>query len=254
MIKGLAISARVFDRQDHLDAAHRALDFLRRTMWTGERLLATYKDGKAHLNAYLDDYAFLIEATLACAETRWRPGDLDFAIALTDAMLDKFEDDNGGFFFTSHDHETLIQRSKPLSDDALPAGAGVAALCLLRLGHLLGENRYLQSAERCLSAAWNSITQMPGACNALALALEEYLHPTETVILRGPDGDPNEWLRHCHRQYAPARLTVAIPSAETDLPGLLAQRSAADGGIAYICRGHQCEAPITTLEEFIQAL
>ena len=248
MIKGLAVSARIFERPDHLEAAYRALDFIQTTMWTGERLLATWKDGKAHLNAYLDDYAFLIDALLACVETHWRSADLNFAIALADTMLARFEDEDGGFFFTSHDHETLIQRSKSLSDDALPAGNGVAAHSLLRLGHILGDVTYLESAERTLLCAWDSISQTPSACNTMLLALEEYLEPTETLILRGPNKVLAEWQRRCGEDYAPTRQTLAVPGDAENLPGLLAERHSVDGGVAYLCRGHQCDAPLTNID------
>ena len=208
-----------------------------------------------HRSIFLSfDYAFLIDAILACLETRWRSADLDFAIALADAMLAKFEDSHGGFFFTSHDHEALIQRSKSLSDDALPAGNGIASHSLLRLGHVLGDVTYLESAERALLCAWDSMSQMPSACNAMLLALEEYLKPTETIILRGPDKVLAEWQRRCGEDYAPTRLTLAIPEDAENLPGLLAERRSADGGVAYRCRGHHCDAPITNIDDLNNTL
>ena len=109
-------------------------------LWRDGRLLATYKDGRAHLPAYLDDYAFLADALLELLQTRWRSSDLEFARQLTDVLLAQFEDgESGGFFFTAADHEQLIHRSKTFSDDSLPSGNGVAASVLCRLGFLLGE-------------------------------------------------------------------------------------------------------------------
>ncbi|MGH8554861.1 MAG: thioredoxin domain-containing protein, partial [Gammaproteobacteria bacterium] len=100
-------------------------------MWQDGRLRATYKDGRARLNAYLDDHAFVIEGLLALLEARWHDGNLRFAIELAEALLARFEDPaEGGFFFTSHDHEALLLRSKSLADDALPSGAGIAAYAL----------------------------------------------------------------------------------------------------------------------------
>jgi uncharacterized protein YyaL (SSP411 family) len=81
-------------------------------MWREQRLFATHRAGKTHLNAYLDDHAFLLDALLELMQAEFRAEDLALARALADAMLARFEDRNhGGFFFTSHDHEQLIQRT-----------------------------------------------------------------------------------------------------------------------------------------------
>ena len=161
-IRGMAITARILARDDLADSATRALDFIRKTLWRDGRLLATYKDGRAHLNAYLDDYVYLADAILELQQVRFRADELAFARELLEATLEHFEDrEGGGFFFTSDDHETLIHRSKAFSDDAIPSGNGVGAFVLQRMGHLLGEPRYLQAAERTLRAAWPMLEKFP---------------------------------------------------------------------------------------------
>jgi len=141
MIKGMATATFTFNNDRYLDSAEKALVFIHQKLYTDGKLLATYREGKAHLNAYLDDYAFLIDALLAFLQCRWDQKWLDMAIQLADELLDSFEDkEHGGFFFTSHDHEKLIQRSKSFMDDSLPSGNGVAASVLGRLGHLLGDS------------------------------------------------------------------------------------------------------------------
>ncbi len=255
MIKGLAVAGRVFERADLVAAAERALDFVYRTLWRGDRLLATAKDGRAHLNAYLDDYAFLIDAVLALCEARWREGDIDFAVALAEAMLARFEDrERGGFYFTSHDHEALLLRTPSLADDALPAGAGVAAQVLGRLGHLLGETRYLEAQERTLVAACEAMHRYPGAHSALLSALEEHLAPPEIVVIRAAGASFEEWRRRALRAFAPRRLTLAIPSTTTALPGLLATRHAGAAPVAYLCAGLACRAPFEGFEDLDAAL
>jgi len=102
--QGLAVAGRVLQRPDFIDAASAAVDFIRHTLWRDGRLLATYKDGRAHLPAYLDDYAFLADALLELLQSRWRSSDLDFALELVEVLLAKFEDaGNGGFYFTASD-------------------------------------------------------------------------------------------------------------------------------------------------------
>jgi uncharacterized protein YyaL (SSP411 family) len=249
MIKSMATAAIAFDDERYFESATRAVEFIRNTLWKNHRLLATYKEGKAHLNAYLDDYAFLIEGILTLLNFQWKSEWLEFAIELADIMLDAFEDkENGGFYFTSHDHEQLIQRNKPFMDDALPAGNGVAASVLQQLGHLIGEQRYLESAERTLKTAWPALEQYPAAHNALLNALEEYLYPTQLIILRGSVVTLREWRLHCLKNVHPYTLIYPIPEDVDKLPGLLTERKMKSGPVAYICQGHHCLAPVTRLD------
>ena len=149
MIGALAHAARVFDEPTWLESAQRAVDFLRSTLWRDGRLLATYKDGRAHLNAYLDDHAFLLAALLELMQTAFRPQDLAWATELADALLERFEDRSaGGFFFTSHDHEALIHRAKPgTTTPRLPATASPRRRCSSS-GIGSARRRYVAAAER----------------------------------------------------------------------------------------------------------
>ncbi|MFT5449554.1 MAG: hypothetical protein ACI9DC_004751 [Gammaproteobacteria bacterium] len=177
MIKGMSVAGRVLGRDDWVASAQRALDFVRSQMMVDGRLLATSRNGTSSLNAYLDDHALLIDAVLSLLECQWREGDLNFALALADALLERFHDpQGGGFFFTSNDHEQLLHRPKPMLDDALPSGNGVAARVLIRLGHLSGRNDFLLAAGSTLRAGWESIQAYPHAHNALLDALEEWRH------------------------------------------------------------------------------
>ena len=253
MIKSLAQAARIFNEPRYLNSAERALAFIRTTLWRDNRLCATYKDGRAHLAAYLDDYVFLIDAILELLQTRWNSDDLAFARQLADIVQTHFADPDGGFYFTADDHETLIQRPKPLTDDSLPAGNAIAAKVFGRLGHLLGDTAYLDAAENTLKAAWQPIQQGPYGHTGLLLALEEYLYPVETLIIRGDSPALENWRKALPPGYAPRRLVFAIPADADDLPGALAERKPADGGIAYLCQGTHCLPPITTAEALTQA-
>ncbi|HHO67898.1 MAG TPA: thioredoxin domain-containing protein [Gammaproteobacteria bacterium] len=248
MMRGMAVAGRHLGDDRFAESATRALDFIRATLWRDGRLLATCKDGRAHLDAYLDDHVFLADAILELLQVRWRSEDLDFAIDLVETVLTRFADPAGGFFFTADDHESLIQRPKPLSDDALPAGNAIAAKVLGRLGHLLGEQRYLDAAEATLRAAWQAVQEAPWGHTGLLLALEEYLDPPQLIVLRGGDeGELGAWQAELLRDYAPRRLCFAIPDAATGLPGLLAQREKAGETTAWVCSGTSCRPPLTSL-------
>jgi uncharacterized protein YyaL (SSP411 family) len=251
MIKGLAIASRVLKRPDLAEAASAAVDFVRHHLWRDGRLLATYKDGRAHLPAYLDDYAFLADALLELLQTRWRSSDLDFARQLADVLLEQFEDPGGGFFFTAQEHERLIHRSKTFGDESVPAGNGVAASMLCRLGYLLGELPYLDAAERTLKAAWTGIQEYPQAHMSLVNALEDFLSSMQILVIRGEQAA--RWATDLHRLYAPTRMIFAIPS-DAELPPGLAVKRAIAGTAAYLCSGMTCSAPLANFQEVSRAL
>jgi uncharacterized protein len=254
MISGLAIAARTLDRPEFASAATRALDFIRGTLWRDGRLLATYKDGRAHLNAYLDDYVYVADAVLELQQVRFRSEELAFARELLDAVLKHFTDPDGGFFFTSDDHETLIHRSKSFGDDATPAGNGIAAYVLQRMGYLLGESRYLAAAERTLRTAWPVLEKYPHAHMSLLTALEELLDPPETIILRGEAAAIESWRRDLARLYAPRRLVLAVPGDARDLPPALEEKPANGDAVAYVCKGSVCAAPLESFSALVAHL
>ena len=253
-IKALGIASRVLGRPDLAEAASTAVDFIRRHLWRDGRLLATYKDGRAHLPAYLDDYAFLADALLELLQTRWRSSDLDFARQLAEVLLDQFEDKaDGGFFFTAKDHEQLIHRSKTFADESVPSGNGVAASMLIRLGFLLGETRYLDAAERTLRAAWTGIKDYPQAHMSLVNALEDFLSALQILVVRGEASSATHWASVLGKLYAPTRMIYAIPD-DAQLPPALAAKRPGETTVAYLCSGMTCSAPLENLEEVTRAL
>lgn len=256
MIKGMARAGRIFGRDDWVHSAICAVDFIRSTLWENGHLLATWKDGNARLNAYLDDYAFLLDGLLELMQTTFRPVDLDFAIALADVLLDQFEDkEAGGFFFTSHDHENLIHRPKPGYDNATPSGNGVAIYTLQRMGYLLGEFRYLHAAERALQLFYPALLRHPDSCCSLLLALEQWLTPPTVVILRGKADAMAKW-ENALRQRVPIALVLALPVERVTpatLPPSLAKPIPSVMDVnAWVCQGVKCLPEITDLQELLR--
>ena len=255
MIRGMAVAARALARDDLAESAAGALDFIRRTLWRDGRLLATYNDGRAHLNAYLDDYAFLADAVMELQQVRFRSDELQFARELLEVLLRHYADGRaGGFFFTSDDHEQLIHRPKSFGDDATPAGIGIAAFALQRMGYLLGETRYLEAAEQAVRAGWAVMEKYPQAHTGLLTALEELLNPPEIVVLRGDRGTVETWRRELARLYSPRRMVLAVPADISGLPAALAEKTPRDPAAAYVCRGSVCEEPIESFADLTDAL
>lgn len=253
MLKGMYRAGRLLEREDVLASADRAKQHLHTVLWEHGRLLATAKDGRAQLEAYLDDYAYLLDALLESLQHRWNNDDLQWAQQIADYLLSQFEDDeHGGFFFTAKNHESLIQRPKPLHDDAQPSGNAIAAQALLRLGYLLGESRYLEAAQGVLTLAWQTLQEAPASASAMLLSLEDTLQPPEIIILRGSRVDLEGWQETLKRQYRPQRLVFAIESNEQYLPEELADKKAEEGKVlAYRCQGSQCRTPVDRVDELM---
>jgi len=246
-IKGMALAARHTGQPRYADSAIQALDFIRDQLYQDGRLLATYKDGKAHLKAYLDDYAYLLDAILEVLQIRWSSSHLHFAIELADTLLAAYEDKaHGGFWFVAHDHERLLERPKTWQDDALPNGNGVAVYALARLGYLLGNTAYLDAAERTIKAGSGAIKQQAMAHCAMLLAVEEYLYPPTTLITRSMNHE-QAMMQQTQRYHARQQHYV-IDQSITDLPMALADKVAQQTTISYRCEGMVCHAPTTVME------
>jgi uncharacterized protein YyaL (SSP411 family) len=251
MITGMVRAARVFDRPDWLHSAQRAMDFVRGTLWYEGKLLATYKDGKAHLNAYLDDHAFLLNALLELMQAEFRSIDLALAKQLADALLERFEDkQNGGFFFTSHDHEELIQRNKIGPDNAMPSGNGIAAQALLRLAALTGNMEYSKASERCLKLFYPALQQTAAYHSSLCTALEGYLQPPTVLVLRGTASSTSAWNSALRTRYLPGVMTITLTEDITGLPEVL-DKPYGESTTAWLCHGTQCLPSITDLKELL---
>lgn len=252
-IKGIARAGRVLERKDWIMLAQQAVDYIHDRLWTGKQLLATSKGETAHLNAYLDDYAFLLDALLELLQADYREQDMAFAQDIAEALLNEFESEAGGFYFTSHDHEVLIHRPKQGYDNATPSGNGIAAAALQRLGHILGESRYLQAAENTLKAFDGVMLRNPAACPSLMMALEEFIRPPTFVVIRGRTEEMAVWKHQLNQKHLPSLLCFTIDASIKHLPDALARESTEDVN-AWICRGVECLPVINQLDVLLESL
>lgn len=253
MIKGLMTAGDVLQEPSYIRSAERALDFIQKNLWVNKRLFATYKDQKARFAGYLDDYAFVLEATLISLQTRWKTSDMLFAIDLADSLLTHFFDaEKGGFYFTAHDHEQLIYRPKPIMDESIPSGNGVACRALLILGYLLGDTRYINAVEKTIKSSWFIMSKYPTEHTNLLLALDDLLDPPQIVIIRGSSDEIKIWKAFCKKQMN--TFVFAIPYTEKNLPGILDAHKGTDKTHAYFCKGTQCLSEIQDFNELQSTL
>ena len=252
MISALADAGAVLRRPDYLDAAKGCADFVLRDLRDGEgRLLRTYKDGEAKLNAYLEDHAFLLEGLLTLYEASFEPRWFGEARSLADTMVERFADDeNGGFFETSSDHERLVARRKDLEDHPIPAGNSSAAYGLLRLAALSGEHDYEARAVSVLRLVHAVSARHAQAFGHLLQALDFHLAPVKEVAIVGEARDELEGVIR-----ARFRPHLVVAGGEPDGVPLLEGRGPVDGrAAAYVCERFACQAPVTEPEELEQLL
>jgi uncharacterized protein len=251
-ISVLAEAGAVLERPDYVTAASTCADFLLRELRDElGRLLRTWKDGQAKLNAYLEDHAFLLEALLTLYEASFEPRWFAAARELADTMIERFADDeNGGFFETSSDHERLVARRKDLEDHPIPSGNASAAYGLLRLAALTGEHEYERRAVSGLRLVHELASKHPHAFGHLLQALDFHLSPTREVALVGEDTSPLE--RVVRGAFRPH---LVLAGGERDGVPLLQGREPVGGRpAAYVCERFACKAPVTEPEELERLL
>jgi len=247
-IRGMAHAGRVFQQAQWIGSARRALGFIRNQMWREGRLLATYKDGRAHLNAYLDDYAFLIAAVLELMQAEFSLDDLEFATQLADVLLSEFEDrEAGGLYFTGTSHERLFHRPKPGQDQAMPAGNAIAAWALGRLAALTGEARYAHAAERTLALFYPQMRDYPAGWAAMTIALAEQLAPPKVLVLRGRGDELTRWHDELAREYLPDTVVLTLADGMQGLPATLDKPPRPEPVNGWLCRGVMCLEPMNDL-------
>jgi uncharacterized protein YyaL (SSP411 family) len=258
MIAALAEAGAVLGRDDYLAAAAETAEFVWTRMRDPEgRLLRSWKDGEARLNAYLEDHAYLLEALLILYEASFDVRWFDAARETAEAMIARFSDpERGGFFTTSSDHEQLIARRKDIDDHPIPSGNSSAAYGLLRLAALTGEHSYAERAQSVFRLFGRVAANHPQAVAHLLRAIDFQLSPVREVALIAPeDGDGLAPLAAVVRSELRPHLVLAGGPEGCERPELLLERRAVDGrAAAYVCENFACRVPVTEPGELAAAL
>jgi uncharacterized protein len=261
MISALADAGAALPCRDYLDAAVAAAEFVWSEMRDSDgRLKRSYKDGEARLDAYLEDYAYLVEALLTLYEATFDVRWFDAARETADRMIALFGDpDKGAFFMTSKDHEQLVARRKDVDDHPIPSGNSSAAFGLLRLAALTGEAGYERHAVGVLRLLHRAATRHPQALANLLRAMDFQLSGAREVALVAPaNGAVAESLGDLaavvRSRFRP-RVVVAGGEEGTERPELMLQRAAVGGSpAAYVCQNFACRAPVTEPAELAAVL
>ncbi len=248
MINALADAGAALGREDYLTAARGCAEFVLSELRDDENnLLRTWKEGRASLHAYLEDHAYLLQALLTLYEATFDERWYVEAVALADAMIERFGDsEHGGFFTTAADVPHLVGRRKDLEDTPIPSGNSAAALGLLRLGRLSGDSSYEQWAAGVLALHAPLALRHPLAFGHLLQALDLYLATPREVAIVGA-GPLTGALRTRYRPHIALAGTEA-DSTEGTAVALLRDRTTIDGRqAAYVCERFTCQLPVTEL-------
>ena len=259
MIRGMAMGYQLTGKPEYLEACEKSAEFVLTTLSQDNGLLLrTYRSGKSHLNAYLEDYAYFIAGLIALYEASFEPRWLTEAERLAHLMIDQFGDDAGdGFFFTGKAHETLIVQSKSAYDGATPSGASMAIHSLLRLAKHLDKPEFHDKAVETLLLYFHQMEGMPSGSGQLLCELAFLLSTPKEIAIVGEKGDTKTeaMLAALHDTYQPNKIVALSESADGQTLPLLAGKPQVDNtATAYVCENYVCQAPTTDVEAFVELL
>ena len=265
MLASFAEAAAILERDDYAEIAKMNARFVLDNLRRDGLLLRTYKDGKAKLNGYLEDYAFLVDGLLnlfeATGEFEW----FEEAQALAGKMIEEFWDEKeGGFFFTGKSHEELIGRSKDYFDNATPSGNSVAAEVLLKLSTLTGNEDYRRRAVTVLRLIAQPMQRYPSGFGRALCALDYHLaSPKEVVILGDPESAETRLLTHeIWKHYLPNKVVVRASTVDSKVEDRLEQAIPLLQGkalidnqpTAFVCEHYACKQPVTSPDDLAAQL
>jgi uncharacterized protein YyaL (SSP411 family) len=257
MLKAFAEASAVLTRRDYAQVARRCAEFLLRELRRDGKLLRTYKDGQRKLNAYLEDYANLIDGLLTLYEASFEPRWFSAARELAGTMLEQFWSDKERCFYdTGIDHEQLINRPRDTFDNATPSGNSVAVEVLLRLNLLTGEQRCMSIAETVLRSMQRVAASYPSGFGRLLSAYDLYFGPARQIALIGALDAPDMagFRQAVWSRYVPNKVVAGGAADGGEVP-LLEGRGLVDGKpAAYVCEHFACQRPVTEPAKLLELL
>lgn len=263
IIAALAKSAAAFGKSEYGEMAKKTCDFIIKGIKDNGRLMHRYKDGEWSIPGNVDDYSFVIWGMLELYEDVFEVKYLRTAIELMDDLIKHFWDEEaGGFYFTSSDAEALIMRNKEVYDGAVPSGNSAALLNLIRLSRITGESRYEELAHSLIKAFSGTVSQMPYGYSHFLCGIDFVLGPTYEVVISGKKdaSDAEEMISVLNSRFIPEKVVVFNPVDEnTKEINEIAQYTAGQEAIngkatAYVCMNYACKRPTNSVEEMIEHL
>ncbi len=262
MIAALAKGAQVFEDDKYAHAAKRAADFILSNRMNNRRLYHRCRAGEVSIQAFLDDYAFIIWGLLELYETTFELRYLQTALELNSDMLEHFWDaENGGFYFTADDAEKVLLRKKELYDGAVPSGNSVAMLNLIRLSKMTANIDFENKAHAIERAFSGVVSQSPAGYTMLLSALDFAIGPSSEVVIAGDlkSEDTKKMLAALRRKFIPGKVVTFRPDEEApeiiNVAGYTKDMRSMEGKTtAYVCRNFSCGLPTNDVDKLLEML
>ena len=252
VIEGMINAYKVTENKDYLISARKSFDFIKNNMWQDDKLYACYHD-KACFNAYLDDYAFLSRACLEILKIDWNNSYFDFLIKITDVLINDFQDkENGGFYFTSDNHEELIYRPKSYMDESLPSGNSIAIGVLMELYELTGLTKYIEAVENAINSAHDSLNRSNSSHSSLLLAAPRTDSSKRLIIIRCEESNLSDNQNLINQLDTLNDNIYFITNNITLKVDGLSDKKPQGNFTAYICQNNICLEPISSIEKLIE--
>ena len=252
VIEGMINAYKVTENKDYLISARKSFDFIKNNMWQDNKLYACYHD-KACFNAYLDDYAFLSRACLEILKIEWDNSYFDFLIKITDVLINDFQDkENGGFYFTSDNHEELIYRPKSYMDESLPSGNSIAIGALMELYELTGLTKYIEAVENAINSAHDSLNRSNSSHSSILLVAPRTDSSKRLIIIRCEESNLSDNQNLINKLDTLNDNIYFITNNITLKVDGLSDKKPQGNFTAYICQNNICLEPISSIEKLIE--
>lgn len=261
MIAALARVGRVFNKNGYTEAALKAADFIKTKLFLDGKLMHRYREGEVKVEGYLDDYAFIIWGLLELYEATLDSFWLKWVSKLKEILIDKFRDqENGGFYLTSHDAQEILMRKKDAHDGSLPSGNAVLYINLLRISSLMEDQKLNRMVIELEKAFAPSVNQNPTGHTMFLLGLMDRIGPFYEVVISGERSDQQtqKLLETLNKNYLP-NMVFAMNSSEEEwlkekvesFPDKIPLNGQST---AYVCQQGECKLPTTDEGELLKLL
>jgi uncharacterized protein YyaL (SSP411 family) len=252
MLSAFARAYQATKEKSYKEVIRKNIDFLKNNLYKEDRLLRTYNRGKAKYNAFIDDYAFLIQGLLDAYEALFDTEYIEWALKLLNYSNEKFWDkDNYGYFYTSSDHPNLIERMKDEHDQSIPSAASILLINNLRFYSITENDEFLSLAEYILKKYGKRIESNPYGYASYLLGLDFYLQKPKEIVLVVPQKvKPDKFYDTVFQNYNPNKVVMLLDDnqpSSTLSASLLAGKKPLKGKLtAYVCHNFACSQPVFT--------
>ena len=246
-VKGLAHAAVIFDEPRYLDLGREIITTLLNNQWDGNQLKRNFKNGYSTIDAFLEDYAHMIDGLIALHQADLEENWINAAVSLTEKAIQEFSDEKSGMFFFTDSRSNLIARKMEINDNVIPSSNSVMAHNLFALGSLTGRMEWINRAEQMMYNVYDGMEMYGSGYSNWAMLLQRMITGQKEVVFAGNNVDAaiSEFRGHIDIPFLLARVT------ESSTLSISQGRHSTDDLIIYVCEKGVCSLPVKSVAEAI---